>query len=102
MLDILVVDDEASILLPLAGLLRGEGHQVATATDGESAISALSANPFDVVITDVRMRKLDGFAVFRRARAELSAPHVILMSAFATVPDAVAALKEGAVDYLSK
>ena len=102
MLNILVVDDEPSILLPLAAVLRGEGHQVATATDGVSAVSALQANAFDVVISDVRMQKLDGFAVFRRARAELPSTHVILMTAYATVPDAVTAMKEGALDYLTK
>src|SRR3954470_8584218 len=102
MLDILVVDDEPSILLPLAGVLRSEGHQVATASDGVSAMSALSAHAFDVVICDVRMQKMDGFAVFRRARTELPSTHVILMTAYATVPDAVTAMKEGALDYLPK
>jgi DNA-binding NtrC family response regulator len=102
MLDILVVDDEPSILLPLAGVLRSEGHQVATASDGVSAMSALTAHAFDVVICDVRMQKMDGFAVFRRARAELPSTHVILMTAYATVPDAVSAMKEGALDYLPK
>ncbi len=102
MLDILVVDDEPSILLPLAGVLRSEGHQVATASDGVSAMSALTAHAFDVVICDVRMQKMDGFAVFRRARTELPSTHVILMTAYATVPDAVTAMKEGALDYLPK
>ncbi len=102
MLKILVVDDEPSILLPLAGVLRGEGHEVATATDGTSAVAAMSATSFDVIISDVRMQKLDGFAVFRRARAELPSTQVILMTAYATVPDAVKAMQEGACDYLTK
>ncbi len=65
-------------------------------------MSALTAHAFDVVICDVRMQKMDGFAVFRRARAELPSTHVILMTAYATVPDAVSAMKEGALDYLPK
>jgi len=102
MLNILVVDDEPSILQPLASVLRGEGHTVATATDGTSAVAAMAATAFDVIISDVRMQKLDGFAVFRRARAELPSTHVILMTAYATVPDAVTAMQEGALDYLTK
>ncbi|MBL8950224.1 MAG: sigma-54-dependent Fis family transcriptional regulator [Myxococcaceae bacterium] len=102
MLKILAVDDEPSILQPLAGVLRGEGYEVATATDGAAAVAALANQSFDVIITDVRMQKLDGFAVFRRARAELPNTQVILMTAYATVPDAVTAMKEGAADYLTK
>jgi two-component system, NtrC family, response regulator HydG len=102
MLDILLVDDEPAILLPLAGLLRGEGHQVATATDGALAVSALSAKAFDVVISDVRMGKMDGFAVFRRARVQLPSTRIILMTAYSTVGDAVIAMREGAFDYLPK
>ena len=74
MLDILVVDDEPSILLPLAGVLRSEGHQVATASDGVSAMSALTAHAFDVVICDVRMQKMDGFAVCRAIQAATAVP----------------------------
>jgi len=102
MLDILVVDDEPSILHPLAGVLRAEGHEVATATDGVAAVTALTARSYDVIISDVRMQKLDGFAVFRRARAELPRTHFILMTAYSSVPDAVTAMREGALDYLAK
>lgn len=102
MLDILLVDDEPSILLPLAQVLRDEGHRVVTCSDGASAMSALAARVFGLVICDVRMQKVDGFEVFRRARSEAPGTRVIMMTAWATVPDAVTALKEGAIDYLPK
>ena len=102
MMDILLVDDEPSILLPLAQMLRDEGHRVVTAQDGSSAVSALNARVFGLVICDVRMQNVDGFEVFRRARRESPETPVIMMTAWATVPDAVTALKEGVTDYLPK
>src|SRR5262245_22874191 len=101
-MEILLVDDEPSILLPFAEALRAEGHVVATATDGASATVAVSEQVFDVVICDVRLPKVDGFEVFERVRKESPGTHCILMTAYATVPDAVTALKHGAADYLSK
>lgn len=102
MLNILLVDDEPSILLSVDEALRAEGHQVTTALDGLSAQAALTAKVFDVVISDVRLPKVDGFALFKKVRHEAPRTSFILMTAYATVPDAVGALKLGAVDYLPK
>ena len=102
MLDILLVDDEPSILLPVDEALRAEGYNTTTAFDGLSAQAALSTRVFDVVISDVRLPKVDGFTLFKKVRHESPRTRFIMMTAYATVPDAVGALKLGAVDYLPK
>ncbi len=102
MLDILLVDDEPSILLPVEEALRAEGYTVTTALDGLSAQAALSTKVFDVMISDVKLPKVDGFTLFKKVRHESPRTRVIMMTAYSTVSDAVGALKQGAVDYLPK
>ncbi len=102
MLDILLIDDEPSIRLTVADGLEDAGHTVTTAADGAAAMSLIDERTFDLVVTDIRMPKVDGMTVFRRLRKERPTTGVILMTAYATVTDAVAALKEGALDYLTK
>lgn len=102
MLNILLVDDEPSILLSVDEALRAEGYQVTTALDGLSAQTALAGKVYDVVISDVRLPRVDGFTLFKKVRHESPRTSFILMTAYATVPDAVGALKLGAVDYLPK
>jgi len=102
MLEILLVDDEPSILLPFDEALRGEGYKVVTASDGLSAVAAATSRAFDVVISDIRLPQVDGLTLFRKVRKESPSTRFILMTAFSQVPDAVSALKEGAVDYLVK
>ena len=102
MLDILLVDDEPSIRLTVADGLEDAGHVVTTAADGAEAMSLLDERAFDLVLTDIRMPKVDGMTVFRRLRKERPTTGVILMTAYAAVADAVVALKEGALDYLTK
>lgn len=102
MLNILLVDDEPSILLSVEEALKTEGHQVTTALDGLSAQAALAGKVYDVVVSDVRLPRVDGFTLFKKVRHESPRTSFILMTAYATVPDAVVALKLGAVDYLPK
>ena len=102
MLDILLADDEPSIRLTVADALEDAGHVVTTAVDGAEAMGLLDEKSFDLVITDIRMPKVDGMSVFRRVREERPTCGVILMTAYAAVADAVSALKEGALDYLTK
>jgi len=99
---ILVVDDERSMRDLLAITLRQAGYEVTLADGGETAIETLKAEAFDLVITDLRMRKLDGIAVLRAAK-ELS-PHtvVLVVTAFASTETAVEAMKLGAYDYITK
>ncbi|OGL10539.1 MAG: Fis family transcriptional regulator [Candidatus Rokubacteria bacterium RIFCSPLOWO2_02_FULL_72_37] len=99
---VLVVDDERSMRELLAIMLRQAGHQVTLADGGEQALEALRGGSFDLVITDLRMRRVDGLAVLR-ATKELS-PHtvVLVVTAFASTETAVEAMKLGAYDYVTK
>ena len=102
MLRILLVEDDADVRLAVAPALSAAGYDVKAVTDGAAALERLAAEVFDVVVTDVRMPRVDGLAVFRAARALPTQTDVILMTSFASVADAVSALKEGAHDYLTK
>jgi DNA-binding NtrC family response regulator len=102
MLDILLVDDEPTIRLAVGDALRGVGHRVTVASDGAEAMERLQARVFDVVITDIRLPKADGMTIFRALRADAPGTDVILVTAYGSVNDAVAAMKEGAYDYLTK
>src|SRR5215471_16747902 len=101
-LDILVVDDDTDVRQSLAELLRQVGHRVSVAADGAQAGALVSAHVFDVVISDVRLPRGDGRALLRRVRHECPSTDVILITAYGEVSDAVAALKDGAHDYLTK
>ncbi len=101
-LDILVVDDDQATRLSLSYALTDAGHKVTEAHDGEEAIALVAERIFDVAILDVRLPKVDGLTIFRRLRAKSPSTSVILMTAFATVPDAVASLRDGAYDYVTK
>ena len=101
-LEILLVDDEPSIRLTVADVLRDAGHSVTTASDGEEALNLIEDRPFDLVISDIRLPKAVGMTIFRRLRTERPMTGVILMTAYATVSDAVTAMKDGALDYLTK
>jgi DNA-binding NtrC family response regulator len=102
MLDILLVDDEADIRLPLGEALRELGHRVSLAADGGEAMHCLDRQTFHLVMSDVRLPKVDGFTILRRLRDERPDTHVVLMTAFGTIQEAVAAVKETAVDYVTK
>jgi DNA-binding NtrC family response regulator len=98
---ILVVDDKENILKLFARIL-GDGYQLTTAADGGQAISLVAAQPFDVVVTDLKMPGADGFEVLRAVKARAPETEVIMMTAYASVGDAVEAMKQGAYDYLQK
>ena len=99
---ILVVDDEPKLGKLVAEMLELEGHEVGRAGGGRSALVELSARPWDVVITDLRMPDVDGLAVLREARARPQPPEVVVMTAYGTAESAVEAMKQGAADYLLK
>jgi DNA-binding NtrC family response regulator len=102
MLDILLVDDEADIRLPLGEALRELGHRVALAADGDEAMQCLDRQVFNLVMSDIRLPKVDGFTILRRLRDEQPDTHVVLMTAFGTIQEAVLAVKETAIDYVTK
>ena len=102
MLKLLVVDDEPDICSLISDALVDEGHEVTCAADGSLALELACATPFDVVVADMRLPGLDGLALFRRLREESPATDMILITGNAAIADAVAVLKEGAFDYLTK
>jgi DNA-binding NtrC family response regulator len=99
---VLVVDDEAGMRAALEAHFRRRDWQVDTAANAGDALAKFNRVLHPLVVTDIRMPGNDGFSVMREARA--LAPHtaVILLTAFANVPDAVTAMKGGACDYLVK
>ena len=101
-LRILVADDDADVRGAVVDALEGAGHEVTSVGDGASALERLSTTSFDLLVSDVRMPKVDGLALFRRALALAPRPDVILMTSFGSIADAVGALKQGASDYLTK
>lgn len=102
MASILVVDDEKNIRNHLATYLNGLGHQVETAADAPAALAAVERAAPEVVISDVRMAGMDGLALLREIRQRRPETVVVLMTAYATVPQAVEAIRAGAYDYLVK
>jgi DNA-binding NtrC family response regulator len=102
MLNILLVDDEADLRVSLGEVLREEGHSVDLAPDGEAAMARLASRPFHLVVSDVRLPKLDGLTLLRRIRTEFPATEVLLMTAYGSIGDAVNAMKDSAIDYLTK
>jgi len=99
---ILVADDEPKLGQLLAEALELDGHEAVRVGGGREAVARLPAGRFDVVVTDLRMPDVDGLAVLRAARALPAGPEVVLMTAYATTESAVAAMKAGAADYVTK
>jgi len=99
---ILVVDDEQLLRDSLAELLRDEGYVVTEAVNGVEAYEQVVAQPFDLVLTDIRMPEMDGIALLHRLQQIAEQTPVVLLTAFGTIDSAVAAMREGAADYLIK
>jgi DNA-binding NtrC family response regulator len=98
---VLVVEDRPAIL-KLLGSILDDAYDVVTAGDGAVALDLLEGTPPDVVLTDIRMPGVSGFEVLRMARDRAPQARVIMMTAYANVPDAVAAMRLGAYDYVAK
>jgi DNA-binding NtrC family response regulator len=99
---VLVVDDDAVGRYTIRGLLEEEGLEVEEAPDGEAALERLSRGAFDLVISDLRMPRLDGIELLRRAQALAPAPRIIMLTAHGSERHAVEAMKLGALDYFRK
>ena len=98
---LLVVDDEPAVRRVLSMRLQLAGYRVVCAEDGEEALEKFAAEQPDLVVLDVMMPKLDGFAVCRRLRAESAVP-IVFLSSLDAIAEKVAGLDLGADDYLSK
>jgi DNA-binding NtrC family response regulator len=103
-LRILLVEDDPDVSASIADALRSAPahYEVEELADGRAAIARASASFFDLVITDIRLPNAGGLEVFQAVRRASPATEVILMTSFATVGDAVGALKAGAYDYITK
>jgi len=99
---ILIVEDEKSMREVLKILLEGEGYEVMTASDGLEGIAHLDKDIFDLVVTDVKMPKVDGFEVLKRIKEISPDTIVIMITAFGTKESGIEAMKLGAYDYISK
>ncbi|MDP2754018.1 MAG: sigma-54 dependent transcriptional regulator [Nitrospirota bacterium] len=99
---ILVVEDEKSMREVLKILLDGENYEVMTASDGLEGLSSLDKDIFDLVITDMKMPKADGFQVLKKVKEISPDTIVIMITAFGTKETAIEATKLGAYDYINK
>jgi DNA-binding NtrC family response regulator len=99
---VLVVDDEPIALRNLERVLEKEGYEVSTAASGQSALRQLRLKAFDVVLTDLRMEKVDGLQVLTRSKEVDPDIEVILVTGYAAVDTAIEAMKRGAYHYLAK
>jgi two-component system response regulator AtoC len=99
---VLIVDDELNIRRVLAAMLKREGYEVTAAADGEQALLVLQKTPVHVVVTDLVMPRLGGLELLKRVSADFPDVPVIVITAHGSVDTAVAALKSGAFDYITK
>ncbi|MDP3182070.1 MAG: endopeptidase La [Desulfobaccales bacterium] len=99
---VLVVDDEEIARTNLEYILRKEGHQVSTAANGLEALEKVKAQEFDVILTDLKMEKMDGIQLLESVKQMAPHTEIIMVTGYATVSSAVDALKKGAAHYLSK
>jgi nitrogen regulation protein NR(I) len=99
---VLIVDDENNIRRVLAAMLKREGYEVTTAADGEQALAVFQKVPVSVVVTDLVMPRVGGMDLLKRVVADWPDVPVILITAHGSVDSAVAALKAGAFDYITK
>ena len=102
MAKLLIVDDEKNIRGHLARFFRERGYDAQTAESGPQALAMFSDHAAEVVLTDYRMAEMNGHELLKRIRERDPNVMVILMTAYVTVENAVAAMKEGAYDYLTK
>jgi two-component system response regulator AtoC len=99
---VLIADDEPEMLRVLEIMLGKMGLQVAAATDGRAALDAFVQAPADLVITDLRMPRMDGIALLDALRRQGADVPVVVITAHGSVESAVAAMKRGASDYLQR
>ncbi|HCE45852.1 MAG TPA: hypothetical protein DET40_20090 [Lentisphaeria bacterium] len=102
MAKILIVDDELTIIEVLKKLLAKSGYSVSTCLNGNDALDKLKEEVFDLMITDVRLPGIDGITLLQRGRELQSHLAIIVMTAYSDVEPAVAAMKNGAFDYVIK
>ncbi|MEO0108446.1 MAG: sigma-54 dependent transcriptional regulator [candidate division WOR-3 bacterium] len=99
---ILVVDDEEKFARLVSAHLNEAGHETVAVSNGTAALQAIRDSEFDVVVTDLKMTPVDGLEVLKAVKAQAPETEVILMTAYGTVDTAVAAIRQGAYDFITK
>lgn len=99
---ILVVEDDDHLAEVLQEGLEDQGYRVCRAEDGSEALRLLAGEAFDLILSDVQMRPMDGYGLLKALHSHHEAPPVLMMTAWGTIEEAVRALQSGAVDYLVK
>ncbi|GAM10870.1 acetoacetate metabolism regulatory protein AtoC [Geobacter sp. OR-1] len=99
---ILLIEDDETFRSFVQTILEDEGYEVVLACDGREGARRLAKESFDLVISDLKMPGKGGLELFRETRQDPSPPQFIFLTAYGTVDEAVAAMKEGAVDFLTK
>jgi DNA-binding response OmpR family regulator len=99
---ILIVDDDNEFRASLSELLKGKGYSTDEASSGEEAIEKAASEDFDIILLDLMMPKMSGMDVLVEVRKIKPETKIIMITAFATIDNAVEAIKKGASDYISK
>ncbi|MGC8659956.1 MAG: sigma-54-dependent transcriptional regulator [Desulfomonilaceae bacterium] len=99
---ILIIDDEELALTNLAHILKKQDYEIVTADTGPKGLQAVRSESFDVVLTDLKMEKVDGMRILEECRKKGSSTEVIMITGYATVDSAIEAMKMGAYHYISK
>src|SRR5262245_39788852 len=99
---LLVVDDDESVAITVSEVLRREGFMVDMAMSGQEALSLLRKGRYDLVLTDLHMEGMDGISLLSEIRANAPLTISIVLTGFASLESAIAAMRQGAYDYLIK
>lgn len=99
---LLIVDDEKIAIKNLEHVLKKEGYEIKTTTNGQNALKLLNRHDFDVVLTDLKMEKVDGMQILKRCKEANPDLEVIMITGYATVETAIEAMKHGAYHYIAK
>lgn len=99
---VLIIDDEESLRITTAAILEQEGYQVETASSGDEAIALLEGSEFDLILTDLHMEGGDGLSVLTEIKRRAPLTISVVLTGFASVESAIAALQKGAYDFLVK
>src|SRR4026207_749809 len=99
---ILIADDEDGLRWVLEKGFRGAGYTVTAVKDGTAALREAEADPYDLVLLDIRMPGIDGLTLLRQLRERRPDALVVIMTAHGTMETAIAAMQQGAYDYLAK
>ena len=99
---VLIVDDETEMRAALTEALKREGHSIVSADNGQEALEKFDEETFDLVLSDVKMPKMNGEQLLREIKSRSPGTPVIMMTAYGTIDSAVQSMKDGAFDYLLK